>query len=186
MPLVANIDNNKVSFSCRYKLNFTAADTSGEGRFFAFDAMAQKIIKKECQAVFNSAIGLSTTPPALTAIIGTQWTFAIGLTDECYHNKDIKIFLVNFIVRDFQRPPPAPVPLPVQLVPATPHRQLALPPPASITLNTPSSSSALANQTPIQTSASSETNVSESHHTDDLLTPASAISISDQVTRFFP
>lgn len=68
---------------------------------------------------------LNTAPPALAAIIGTQWTFAIGLTAESYHNKDIKTFLVNFIVKDFQRPPPVPAPLPIDARSAAPHRQLA-------------------------------------------------------------
>lgn len=49
----------------------------------------------------------------------------------------------------------------------------------------PSSSSAIANQTPIQTSTLPKTDIARPDHIDVLLAPPSATSISDQVTDSF-
>lgn len=111
---------------CRYKLNFTARDSTGEGNFFCFDNAARQVVKKDCQTLFHSTLRVNGIPPALEAIIGATFTFAIGLTLESYHT-DTRTYLINRVMPDGQQSAPPPLQPPPQLTLPSPTPAHTLP-----------------------------------------------------------
>lgn len=121
-------------------------------------------MKKSCEALLQLPNKTAGAPPALAAIVGNRYKFAIGLTSESYHSK-ARAYQVNSIMEDFQRVPPAPrlptVQAPAQL-PTLPSTS-AVGSAVDTTPRTSTTSSILIDALPIESPTPPESEASASH-----------------------
>lgn len=92
---------------CRYLLNFTATDETGEARFFAYDEVAKLIVQKDCDIVLNPlklALGL---PQPLQAVLNTRFLFSVSLTENSFSSRTRRQYLIKHILDKPGRHPSA-------------------------------------------------------------------------------
>ena len=82
-------------------MTFAATDTTAEGRFFCFDGIAQQIVNKSYESLFQLPNRMSGAPPALAAIVKNKYTFVVGLTSESYYSKNTREYQVKYVMEDF-------------------------------------------------------------------------------------
>jgi hypothetical protein len=91
-----------ISYINSYKLSFTAEDETAEAKFFAYDAQARAIIKRDAVAVAKQQAKEPGFPRFLAEAISRKFTFHILLTEDSYSDVDDKTWLVKSVLVDHE------------------------------------------------------------------------------------
>lgn len=83
--------------------SFTAADDTGEARFFAYDTAAYMIIHRSAETVLRKAKKASDLPQELIDTIGKKFTFSVGVTNETLRSTDTKNYQVKSVFVDYEQ-----------------------------------------------------------------------------------
>lgn len=91
-----------IFYNDSYKLSFNAEDETSEGKFFAYDAQARAIIKRDVVAVAKQQAREPGFPRFLTEAISRKFSFHVMLTEDSYSDIHDKTWLVKSVLVDHE------------------------------------------------------------------------------------
>ncbi|OQU87757.1 hypothetical protein SORBI_3003G335601 [Sorghum bicolor] len=99
-----------VPFLCRcgwkdstplYKLSFQAKDDTGEARFFGYDEVSRRIIRRNIDFMLRQSRQAAGLPQHFKDLISRKYTFVVGVTNSSFQDPRFRTYLVKTVSIDY-------------------------------------------------------------------------------------
>lgn len=86
---------------CSYKLSFEARDDTAEARFFAYNEVSRRIIRRNIDFMLRESRKAPGLPQQLRNLISRKYTFIVGVTTSSFRDPKIRTYLVKAVSFDY-------------------------------------------------------------------------------------